>query len=240
MTIPSRLEETILAALDKKTAADPPMTVADNLCEADRDTLAIAGNGRAVDPTHDDHSSATSRDSPSDSAVLDGVTVPGYDLLQELGRGGMGVVYKARHRRLNRLVSLKMILGGAHVGQSGLARFRTEAEAVAKLDHPNIVHIYETGDHDGCPYLTLEFVEGGSLNSQMRENPATPQAAAELAETLARAMDFAHQHGIVHRDQPAAGSGRHQLSLCVEQLWVCHRRSDEQRDPGPGRHRRSI
>jgi eukaryotic-like serine/threonine-protein kinase len=150
--------------------------------------------------------SAAGRDSAADQSfistdrTLGGLTVPGYDLLQELGRGGMGVVYKARHRGLNRLVALKMILGGAHVSQIGLARFRTEAEAVAKLHHANIVQIFETGEHDGCPYLTLEFVEGGSLEQQMRESPLSPSAAAELVETLARAMDFAHQHGIVHRD----------------------------------------
>jgi tetratricopeptide (TPR) repeat protein len=101
---------------------------------------------------------------------------------------------------LNRLVALKMILGGAHVGKAGLARFRTEAEAVAKLHHVNIVQIHETGEHDGCPYLTLEFVDGGSLEEEMRASPTTPRLAAELVETLARAMHFAHQRGIVHRD----------------------------------------
>ncbi len=137
---------------------------------------------------------------PSEAASLQGVTVPGYDILEELGRGGMGVVYKARHRRLQRMVALKMVLAGAHAGQVGLARFRAEAEAVAKLLHSNIVQIYETGEHEGRPYFSLEFVEGGSLDKRIAESPATPRAAAQFVETLARAMDVAHQHGIVHRD----------------------------------------
>jgi eukaryotic-like serine/threonine-protein kinase len=136
----------------------------------------------------------------SSAAMLAGVTVPGYDILEELGRGGMGVVYKARHRRLQRLVALKMILAGAHVGQIGLARFRAEAEAVAKLVHSNIVQIYETGEHEGRPYFSLEFVDGGSLDKRIGESPTSPRAAAQLVETLARTMEVAHQRGIVHRD----------------------------------------
>jgi serine/threonine protein kinase/tetratricopeptide (TPR) repeat protein len=130
----------------------------------------------------------------------DAVVVPGYKILEELGRGGMGVVYKARHLRLQRLVALKMILAGAHAGAAGLARFRAEAEAVAQLQHPNIVQIYETGEHEGRPYFSLEFVEGGSLEQRMREAPTPPRAAAELIETLARTMEVAHHRGIVHRD----------------------------------------
>ena len=132
--------------------------------------------------------------------MLRGITVPGYDILEELGRGGMGVVYKARDRRLQRLVALKMVLAGAHVGQVGLARFRAEAEAVAKLLHSNIVQIYETGEHEGRPYFSLEYVDGGSLAQRIIESPPTPRAAAKLVETLARTMDVAHQRGIVHRD----------------------------------------
>ena len=128
------------------------------------------------------------------------MTVPGYDILEELGRGGMGVVYKARHRRLQRLVALKMVLAGVHVGAVGLARFRAEAEAVAKLSHPNIVQIYETGEHDGLPFFSLELVDGGSLDQRIRESPTSPRAAAQLIETLARTMAVAHDRGIIHRD----------------------------------------
>jgi len=139
-------------------------------------------------------------ESTSVAGTLAGVTVPGYDILEELGRGGMGVVYKARHQRLQRLVALKMVLAGAHVGQIGLARFRAEAEAVAKLLHANIVQIYEMGEHEGRPYFSLEFVEGGSLDKRISESPTSPRAAAQLVETLARTMEVAHQRGIIHRD----------------------------------------
>jgi serine/threonine protein kinase/tetratricopeptide (TPR) repeat protein len=131
---------------------------------------------------------------------LENVTVAGYDILAELGRGGMGVVYKARDRRLQRLVALKMVLAGAHVGPVGLARFRAEAEAVAKLTHANIVQIYETGEQEGRPFFSLEFVEGGSLEQQIDGSPTNPKAAAQLIETLARAMQVAHERGIIHRD----------------------------------------
>src|SRR5665213_3615278 len=123
-----------------------------------------------------------------------------YELLDELGRGGMGVVYKARQSKLNRLVALKMILAGEYAGEKELARFRTEAEAVARLQHPNIVQIFEVGEHDGHPYFSLEFVDGGSLAQKLDGTPLPPQQAARLVETLARAMHAAHQAGVVHRD----------------------------------------
>jgi serine/threonine protein kinase/tetratricopeptide (TPR) repeat protein len=161
---------------------------------------ADSSQGRAVAPSL----MPTLRDSKEGAsrvpAALQGVTVPGYDILAELGRGGMGVVYKARDRRLQRLVALKMVLAGAHAGAIGLARFRAEAEAVAKLAHVNIVQIYETGEHEGRPFFSLEFVDGGSLEQRMAERPTSPRAAAQLIETLARAMQVAHERGIVHRD----------------------------------------
>jgi WD40 repeat protein/tRNA A-37 threonylcarbamoyl transferase component Bud32 len=121
-------------------------------------------------------------------------------MLGELGRGGMGVVYKARQTRLNRLVALKMILAGGHAGEAELARFRTEAEAVASLQHPNVVQIHEVGESDGTPYFSLEFCEGGSLADKLDGTPWPPQPAALLVETLARAVQAAHGRGIVHRD----------------------------------------
>src|SRR5205807_742852 len=127
-------------------------------------------------------------------------TVTGYEILGELGRGGMGVVYKARRIDLKRLVALKMIVAGAHAGPDQLARFRTEAEAVARLQHPNIVQIYEVGEQDGLPFFSLEFVGGGSLDQKLGGNPQDPRAAAKLVGTLAGAMDKAHQAGIIHRD----------------------------------------
>jgi WD40 repeat protein len=127
-------------------------------------------------------------------------TAPGYDILEELGRGGMGVVYKARHQRLNRTVALKMILSGAHASGQDLTRFRAEAEAVAVLQHANIVQIYEVGEHDGRPFFSLEFIEGGSLAERLDGTPQAARWAVELIATLARAIHFAHQRGIIHRD----------------------------------------
>jgi WD40 repeat protein/predicted Ser/Thr protein kinase len=129
-----------------------------------------------------------------------GRTVPGYEILGELGRGGMGVVYKARQKSLDRMVALKMILAGAHAGAEQRARFRSEAEAAARLQHPNIVQVYEVGEHDRCPYFSLEYVDGSCLRDVISDYPARPEKAAALAEQLARAVHYAHQRGIVHRD----------------------------------------
>jgi eukaryotic-like serine/threonine-protein kinase len=126
--------------------------------------------------------------------------VEGYEILQELGRGGMGVVYKARQTELDRLVALKMVIAGVHARIEEVQRFRIEAEAVAKLQHPNIVQIYEVGEVGGTPYISFEFVGGGSLAQQIRARLPSPWAAAEYVETLAKAIHVAHQHGIVHRD----------------------------------------
>jgi WD40 repeat protein len=124
----------------------------------------------------------------------------GYEILGELGRGGMGVVYRARQQGLGRVVALKMVLAGSHAGPEELARFQREAEAVARLQHPNIVQIHEVGDDDGWPFFSLELVEGGSLDSRMAGNPWPALPAARLVETLARAVAVAHAAGIVHRD----------------------------------------
>src|SRR5262249_34954298 len=126
--------------------------------------------------------------------------VPGYEVLGELGRGGMGVVYKARHLKLNRVVALKMILAGAHAGPAELARFKNEATAVPRLTHPNARQIYQVGEHDGRPFLALEFCPGGSLADRLAGTPLPPRQAALLVEDLARAIHAAHQAGVVHRD----------------------------------------
>jgi hypothetical protein len=126
--------------------------------------------------------------------------VAGYKILGELGRGGMGVVYKARQRGLNRFVALKMVLAGAHADAQHLKRFQIEAEAVARLQHPNIVQIYEVGEQDGLPFFSLEFVDGGPLDRKLGGKPQPPRVAAQLCATLARGMHFAHEHSIIHRD----------------------------------------
>jgi eukaryotic-like serine/threonine-protein kinase len=126
--------------------------------------------------------------------------VPGFEILGELGRGGMGVVYKARQTALKRMVALKMILAGAHTSGADLARFRSEAEAVARLRHPNIVQVYEIGELKGLPFFSLEYVDGGTLAGKVNGAPLPERQAAQVVETLARAMHEAHQSGIVHRD----------------------------------------
>ena len=126
--------------------------------------------------------------------------VPGYDILHEVGRGGMGVVYKARQQSLNRPVALKMILAGAHAGPTERDRFKREAEAVAALQHPHIVQIFEVGEANGHPYFALEFVDGGSLAQHLSGQPWPAREAATLVELLARAMEYAHGQGVVHRD----------------------------------------
>jgi tetratricopeptide (TPR) repeat protein len=128
------------------------------------------------------------------------VAVPGYEVLAELGRGGMGVVYKARQTALNGLVALKLILHADHAGPAERQRFRAEAEAVARLQHPNIVQIYEAGEHQGKPFCALELVEGGSLDRKLRGAPVAHKQAAQIVETLARAVQAAHAAGVVHRD----------------------------------------
>ena len=127
-------------------------------------------------------------------------TVTGYELLDELGRGTTGVVYKARQKALNRLVAVKMILAGKHTSAEQLVRFETEARAVAALKHPNIVQIYDLGESDGLPFLSLEFVDGASLDVVINGTPQPPRDGVELIERLARGIDAAHAKGIVHRD----------------------------------------
>jgi WD40 repeat protein len=126
--------------------------------------------------------------------------LPGYTILEELGRGGMGVVYKAQHLSLKRVVALKMILAGEYAEAGELRRFQAEAEAIARLKHPNIVQIHEVDEHNGLPYFSLEYCPGGSLDRKLSGTPLPPQEAAALVEVLARAMQAAHEKGIVHRD----------------------------------------
>jgi WD40 repeat protein/serine/threonine protein kinase len=123
-----------------------------------------------------------------------------YNILAEVGRGGMGLVYKARHRSLHRLAALKMVLAGEFASTSQQLRFRLEAELVARVQHPNIVQLYEIGTYEGRSFLALEWVEGGSLASRLDGKPWPPAEAAGLIETLARAIHIAHSNGIVHRD----------------------------------------
>jgi serine/threonine protein kinase len=151
-------------------------------------------------PTPSRRGGPSSMSSMASVHVMQAARDAGYDILSELGRGGMGVVYKAQQLGLKRMVALKMILAGAHASAEQMARFRAEAEAVAKLQHPNIVQVYDVGEIDGNPFLALEFVDGGSMEDKLKGQPMPPLQAAMLVEPLARAAHVAHQLNIVHRD----------------------------------------
>jgi serine/threonine-protein kinase len=142
----------------------------------------------------------TERDDVRRTAEFELPHIDGYEVEGILGRGGMGVVFRARHLKLNRLVALKSLLAGAYAGPHERARFRREAEAVAALRHPHIVQIYDVGELPGGPYFTMELVEGGSLAQKLGGRPLPPRQAAELIATLACGVQFAHQSGFMHRD----------------------------------------
>jgi hypothetical protein len=127
--------------------------------------------------------------------VADPPTLVGYQVLELLGQGGMGAVWKAWHKALDRLVALKVMNGGEDPH-----RFLTEARAMARLEHPHLVPIYEVGESSGRPFFAMEYLEGGSLDKHLAGNPLPPREAAGLVETLARAVAAAHRQGVVHRD----------------------------------------
>ncbi len=157
----------------------------------------VAWDGAPRRPAAEAETLAPAAPAPPESAWP---AVPGYEILDELGRGGMGVVFRARQTSLNRTIALKMLLAGRLASSAEARRFRAEAEAAARLQHPNVVQIHEVGENQGQPYLALEYVEGGSLADRLRGAPQPPRWAAELVETLARAVQAAHARGVVHRD----------------------------------------
>ena len=169
-------------------------TTADSLTEPSVQFLARLSQ---LHNTTQHNGGSVFRSAPAAAALPN---VPGYEVLEEIGRGGMGVVYRARHLQLGRPVALKMLRDGALASRSEHARFRSEAEAVARLQHPNIVQIFEVGEHDGRPFLALEYVGGGSLSQRLAGQPQSPRQTAELVATLARAAHYAHQQGVIHRD----------------------------------------
>jgi serine/threonine-protein kinase len=170
------------------------------VCGGTAETVPPQAASEVVSDGHESLSAATTLSQSCPMDVQEWAALVGYDLLGELGRGGMGVVYRARQRGLGRLVALKMIRAAGLVDGEPLLRFRAEAEAVARLRHPNIVQIYEIGELAGRPYFSLELAEGGSLDAKLAGTPQPARQAAALVEPLARAVHHAHEHGIVHRD----------------------------------------
>jgi serine/threonine protein kinase/Tfp pilus assembly protein PilF len=168
-----------------------------------RDARRQTGTGGGPSPAPDDAdglSMAPTLEAPGPGRDPAWPAVTGYEILGVLGRGGMGIVYRAVQVRLKRLVALKMLQADDKAEPQQHERFRAEAEAVARLQHPHIIQIYEIGEQAGRPYLALEYVDGGSLAERLRGTPLPPPQAARLLETLARAVHHAHQAGIVHRD----------------------------------------
>lgn len=161
-----------------------------------------------IPPTDGKHPTVTGGDGSTFASVLIPVAPPGYEILEELGRGGMGVVYKARQLKLNRLIALKMLRGVDLIEARDLLRFLAEAEAVAAVVHPHVVQVYEVGQHEGRPYMALEYLPGGTLADLLKRRKETgdgsgrlaPREAAELVARLAQAVQAAHDQGIVHRD----------------------------------------
>ncbi|XZE54376.1 protein kinase domain-containing protein [Planctomycetaceae bacterium SH139] len=142
----------------------------------------------------------TARPAGKAAKTMIGMMVGDYRIDGELGRGGMGVVYRGHHRTLQRDVAIKMILGSSGLDPVAVQRFEVEARAVASLQHPNIVQLFELANFAGSPYVALEYVDGGTLSARMKESPLAAKEAARIVETLARTMQAAHDRGILHRD----------------------------------------
>jgi serine/threonine-protein kinase len=203
----SAVVELILAEREQRSLREGPVPIAEYLERFEHYSEALRlqwdvqpvkgppGAAPAISGTRTD-----AAPTPPPEAGPSWPTLPGYEILGELGRGAMGVVYRARHLALKRTVALKMILAGAHAGPDQLARFRTEAETVARVQHAGIVNIFDIGEHQGLPYLALEYVEGGSLAQRLQGSPQPARQAAEMMARLAEAVHHAHQRGVLHRD----------------------------------------
>lgn len=177
-----------------------PLTEATFISSPDQSPLGATVVGVPSKDSEDFFETLQGRSLESSGADARGHIVGDYQIIGELGRGGMGVVYKAKHRKLNRIVALKMILTGKHSGNEALERFVAEARAVAKLQHPGIVQIFDIGEHESLPYFSLEYVDGTDLSKDLKGLPRDPKRSAEMVEKLCHAMQYAHDNKILHRD----------------------------------------
>ncbi len=175
----------------------PTSSLTDGLCPECNSHAALT---RAPVTTPNPFTDVTIGPQSGSQAVPQGNQFGDYELLEEIARGGMGVVYKARHKKLNRIAAVKMILGGRFSSPDELQRFHVEAEAAAKLDHPGIVPIYEIGEQDGRAFFAMKYIDGGSLAQRMDQFRADPKLAMNMLAQVARAVNHAHQRGILHRD----------------------------------------
>jgi serine/threonine-protein kinase len=160
--------------------------------------LAALGDDETL-PWHSG-STPVSGTMPGAHAAEAGACIGDCELLEELGRGGMGVVHRARQRGLDRIVALKRLRAGGAATPADLARFRAEAEAAARLDHPNVVPVYEVGSHDGEPFILMRYIEGTTLARRLADGPLPALEAARLLAPVCRAIQYAHDHGVLHRD----------------------------------------
>jgi tRNA A-37 threonylcarbamoyl transferase component Bud32 len=164
------------------------------------DTSLVTAGGESQGEDGNDSSNEFRAAKGAAAAIVAGQRIGEYEVIGELGRGGMGVVYKARHQQLNRVVALKMILSGKHTGSEGVQRFIAEARAVARLQHPGIVQLFDIGEHEGKPYFSLEYVAGNDLRRALNGETRDARSSAILVEKLCVAMQYAHDNGILHRD----------------------------------------
>ena len=183
--------------LSEPGALDPSLQIEN---DTRHKRLILDRSIRQPSALHSDPADAIELPDGSEPGTLWPPQVDGYDIVGRLGRGGMGVVYRARQCGLDRLVALKMLRGGGHADSESLARFRIEVRSVARLRHPNVVQVYDVGESRGLPFVALELLEGGSLDARNGGNPQPEANSASLLATLARAVASAHESGIVHRD----------------------------------------
>ncbi|HLU48149.1 MAG TPA: serine/threonine-protein kinase [Planctomycetota bacterium] len=195
--------DTIAASSDRKGEPRSFSPASSKAETAHVPTPGAVGEERQASETGDAHPRREG-DAVEDARTTSAPSLPrgfgDYEILEEIGRGGMGVVYRARQRSLDRMVALKMVIGGDFARSADRVRFRAEAEAAARINHPNAVKVYEAGEIDGHPYFTMQLVEGTSLAERLRDGPLSPRSAAALLVPVCRAVHEAHRLGLLHRD----------------------------------------